>query len=140
MFNITMGSKPINIKLYNKIKVLADKKFIAPTSIYKSSWIVKEYKKAGGKYTNKNDTSKGLKRWYMEKWIDLNRPIYKNKKIIGYEKCGRNFNTKVYPLCRPSIRITKDTPKTYQELSPSIINKTKRKKAIVTYHKNVLFK
>src|SRR6476620_10258759 len=138
-------SKPIDTKLYNKIKSLADKKFIAPTSIYKSSWIVKEYKKEGGKYTNfvnkVNGKSKlsGLKRWYLEKWIDLNRPIKKNGKIIGYHECGRNFNSKIYPLCRPSIRINKNTPKTYQELSAGVINAAKKKKAIYTYHKNVLF-
>lgn len=138
-----MVDKPLDIKLYNKIKLLADKKFIAKTSIYKSSWIVKEYKKAGGKYSNfgkGNGKLTGLKRWYMEKWVDLNRPIYKGKKVIGYKPCGRNFNSKVYPLCRPSIRINNNTPKTYQELSTSIINAAKRKKAVYTYKKNVLFK
>lgn len=132
---------PIDTKLYKKIKLLADKKFIAPTSIYKSSWIVREYKKAGGKYTKPESKEiSGLKRWYMEKWVDLNRPIKKNGKIIGYQECGRNFDSKVYPLCRPSIRINSKTPKTYQELSATIINAAKRKKAIVTYKKNVLFK
>jgi hypothetical protein len=137
-----LTSKPIDIQLYNKIKLLADKKFIAPTSIYKSSWIVREYKKAGGKYTEnfKNKGLSGLKRWYLEKWVDLNRPIVKQGKIVGYKPCGRNVNTKVYPLCRPSIRINSKTPKTYQELSKSIINAAKKKKAIVTYKKNVLFK
>lgn len=140
---------PIDVKLYNKIKLLADKKFIVPTSIYKSSWIVREYKKAGGRYAESSQTGNkskgidnigGLKRWYLEKWVDLNRPIYKNGKIIGYQPCGRNVNTKVYPLCRPSIRINSKTPKTYQELSKSIINAAKKKKAIYTYKKNILFK
>ena len=135
-----MGSKPIDIKLYNKIKLLADKKFIAKTSIYKSSWLVREYKKAGGKYTSNSSADIGLKRWYLEKWVDLNRPIYKNKIIVGYKPCGRNVNTKIYPLCRPSVRINKNTPKTYQELSVGIINAAKIKKTIYTHHKNILFK
>jgi hypothetical protein len=139
-----MVAKPIDTKLYNSIKLLADKKFIAPTSIYKSSWIVREYKKAGGKYVNKGRKGTkdkvGLNRWFNEKWVDLNRPIKKNGKVIGYEPCGRTINSKVYPLCRPSIRVTKDTPKTYQELSNKIINAAKKKKAVYTYHKNILFK
>lgn len=137
-----MSYKPTDIKLYNKIKSLADKKFIAPTSVYKSSWIVKEYKKAGGKYKDtKNTKVSGLKRWYSEKWVDLNRPIYKNNKLVGYKTCGRNdINIKGYPLCRPSIRINKDTPKTHKELSKNVINKAKKEKAKYTYRKNVIFK
>ena len=37
--------EPINKSLYDKVKKLADKKFNSKTGIYKSSWIVKEYKK-----------------------------------------------------------------------------------------------
>ena len=56
-------SKPIDTKLYKRVKDMADKKFKSPTGVYKSSWIVKKYKDLGGKY------SSGLKRWYKEKWI-----------------------------------------------------------------------
>ena len=47
---------PTNTKLYNQKKALARKKFKKWPSAYASAWLVKEYKKAGGKYsgTTKN--------------------------------------------------------------------------------------
>ena len=84
-------------ELYNKVKRMADKKFESKTGIYKSSWIVKEYKRLGGKYKGKKPSVKspGLKRWYKEKWVDLNRPIKNSKgKVIGYKSCGRKSTSK----------------------------------------------
>ena len=62
--------------LYNRIKKKADLKFKENTSAYKSAWIIKEYKKSGGRF--KNGGSKKLKRWFDEKWVNLNNPIKKN--------------------------------------------------------------
>jgi hypothetical protein len=47
---------PTNKKLYNSKVALAKKKFDVWPSAYASAWVVKEYKKAGGKYsgTTKN--------------------------------------------------------------------------------------
>jgi Family of unknown function (DUF5872) len=123
---------PSDQKLYDAVKAEADRKFLSKTSIYKSSWIVREYKKRGGKYKNNNrDKNKGLLRWYREEWVDLNRPI-KNSRgtIIGYKECGRpSATTKgTYPLCRPVHRITAQTPTTIRELSPQDIEKAKNKK------------
>ena len=50
---------------------------------------------------------KGLKRWFAEKWTDQK----------GNE-CGSG-KLKNVPKCRPSKRITSDTPKTWKELSPA---------------------
>jgi hypothetical protein len=50
---------------------------------------------------------KGLKRWFAEKWTDQK----------GNE-CGSG-KLKTVPKCRPSRRVTKDTPKTWSELTPS---------------------
>ncbi len=50
---------------------------------------------------------KGLKRWFAEKWTDQK----------GNE-CGSG-KLKTVPKCRPSKRITNDTPKTWKELTPS---------------------
>ena len=86
------GNSPVatNKALYNYVKQLANKKFKSKSGIYRSSWIVKEYKRRGGKYSGKKTSSSGLKRWYREKWVDLNRPIRNSKgKIIGYKSCGR---------------------------------------------------
>jgi hypothetical protein len=124
---IKLKNLPLNKTLYDKVKKKADIKFLAKTSIYKSSWIVKEYKKLGGKYSGEKSKKHGLLRWYKEEWIDLNRPIKKNGKTIGYKKCGR-YSTKnnLYPLCRPLKRISKDTPKTLNELSKNTISKAKK--------------
>jgi hypothetical protein len=137
-----MSPIPTDIKLYNHVKNLASKKFISPSGIYRSSWIVREYKKMGGKYSGKNSKSSGLSRWFNEKWIDLNRPKYNSSGlIIGYHKCGRK-SAKIkqdYPLCRPTVRVNSKTPKIYSQLSSNIINKAKKLKKIYTYKKNINF-
>lgn len=117
-------NEPLNKTLYNRIKLEANKKFKAPSSIYRSSWIVKEYIRRGGKYSGKKDMYSGLSRWYKEDWVDLNRPTVSGE----YESCGRVQASGKYPLCRPTKRITKDTPKTYKEISQKNINKAKREK------------
>ena len=103
-------SQPSDSKLYAQVKAEADAKFLAPTSIYKSAWIVREYKKRGGVYdSSKKDAKQGLLRWFKEKWVDTNR---------GNAPCGRKkASTKgTYPLCRPTVRVTKDTPTLKQEI------------------------
>jgi hypothetical protein len=132
---------PEDQQLYNKVKRMADKIFESKSGIYRSSWIVKEYKKRGGKYIGNKPKISGLKRWYKEKWVDLNRPIKKNNKIIGYESCGRQSIKKgdTYPLCRPTYRINSKTPKTYKELSKKSIQKAKKEKSRVKGIKNIQF-
>lgn len=129
-------------KLYDKVKRRADRKFEAKTSVYKSSWIVKEYKRLGGRYRGKRSKSSGLKRWYREKWIDLNRPIKNSEgKIVGYKSCGRisSKSYEKYPLCRPSKRVNKMTPRTYKSISKKSIKKAKKQKSIVKSSGHVQF-
>jgi len=134
--------EPSDQKLYNYVKSLANKKFTSHSGIYRSSWIVKEYKKRGGEYDGPKDKNSGLTRWFKENWVDLNRPKRNSKgEIIGYHKCGRE-SSKVngkYPLCRPSERVNSKTPKTYKELSSSSIEKAKKLKAVYTSNKNISF-
>lgn len=129
-----MTATPSNKKLYQHVVKLANKKFDTPSGIYRSSWIVKTYKKLGGTYKGSKPKKSGLTRWYKEKWVDLNRPIKNSKgRIIGYKSCGRhsikNSKDKHYPLCRPSKRITKQTPRTYKEISKKSIKKAKKQKS-----------
>ena len=134
--------EPIDKKLYEKVKGMADKKFKSKTGIYKSSWIVKTYKSLGGLYKGVKPRSSGLKRWYKEKWVDLNRPIKKNNKIMDYEPCGRSsVNNKMekYPLCRPTYKVTKQTPKIYKEISSKDIKKAKVDKAKIKNKGNIKF-
>jgi hypothetical protein len=139
-----MAERAMDKKLYSSVKKLADKKFSSKTGVYKSSWIVREYKRKGGRFRgSKPSGSTGLQRWYREKWVDLNRPIRsKSGKTIGYKSCGRSRvkNSKEkYPLCRPSRKITSKTPKTYRELSSRRIESAKRKKSKVKGRKNIKF-
>lgn len=56
-----------------------------------------------------------LDRWFKEKWVDISR-----KKDGKHPPCGRSDADKgKYPKCRPSKRVTKETPKTSGELSSS---------------------
>jgi hypothetical protein len=136
-----MSIRPADPTLYKQVKRAADKNFASKTGIYKSSWIVMEYKRRGGKYIGAKPKSTGLKRWYREDWIDLNRPIRKGKKIVGYQPCGRSSPKRgdTYPLCRPSRRVSKSTPKTYKELSKGSIRKAKREKSKVRSKGNIRF-
>ena len=140
-------SDPADKKLYSYVKSLANKKFTSPSGIYRSSWIVREYKNRGGLYNGSSSGSKhkrkssGLKRWYKEEWIDLNRPKRNSVgKVIGYQKCGRKSQVSgTYPLCRPSKRISKKTPRTYKEIPKESIKNAKSLKKIYTYKKNISF-
>ena len=110
---------PINKTLYKKVKREANQKFLAPTSAYKSGWIVREYKRLGGRYEGQR--SQGLlKRWFDEKWVNVSQP----------RACGRSHATTKgrYPVCRPSIRVTSGTPKTVSELTKSQIRSAIRRK------------
>lgn len=103
---------PSNPRLYSKVKSEAKEKFERYPSIYASSWIVREYKKRGGKYrgSKKSASKTGLSRWYDEQWIQVIPFLEKNQKIT----CGsRNKDGKA---CRPLIRKGSGTPITIKEL------------------------
>lgn len=58
----------------------------------------------------KTEEGAKLKRWFKEKWVDVKTG----------KPCGRQQGEKRdYPYCRPSKRVSKDTPKTSSELSAS---------------------
>ena len=54
-----------------------------------------------------------LRRWFKEKWVDV------SKKVNGkHPPCGRkDADGKSYPKCRPSKKVSKDTPKTASSYS-----------------------
>ena len=119
-FYQVMPPQPVHPELYASVKAAADAKFLAPTSIYKSAWIVAEYKRRGGTYRKDDDgSSKGLTRWFREAWVDLERPIKDARgRVVGHAPCGRAKATVegTYPLCRPSKRVSKATPLTVAEI------------------------
>jgi len=54
-----------------------------------------------------------LRRWFKEKWVDVSR------KVDGkHPPCGRkDADGEAYPKCRPSKKVSKDTPKTASSYS-----------------------
>lgn len=62
----------------------------------------------------------GLDRWFAEKWVDV-----KTGKPCGRQE-GESRDG--YPACRPSKRVSEDTPKTASELSAAEKEKFKRTK------------
>ena len=69
-----------------------------------------------------------LKRWFKEKWVDVKTG----------KKCGRGTNEKgrPYPACRPSKRVSSETPKTTGEMTKAEKTRFKREK---TSSKNITY-
>lgn len=125
MDKVKVPSNVINKQLYRKVKLEADKVYKRPTSAYKSMWISKEYQKRGGKYTGEKKSLTG--RWRQEKWIQV-IPYVKNNKIIV---CGAD--NKKNKVCRPLVRVDKNTPITMKE----ILDKWGKKKVLELANKKV---
>lgn len=99
------GGIPSNTKLYETIKKEVFEKY-PKHSAYRSMLLVKEYKKAGGTYTNDKSKKMNTKKWLGQNWTSLN-DYHHNNKIV---KCGSSnteekFNE--YPVCRPLSIIKK---------------------------------
>ena len=62
----------------------------------------------------------GLTRWFKEEWVDIKTG----------KQCGRSKGEKrrSYPACRPSRRVSADTPKTSKELTAEERKRLKRTK------------
>jgi hypothetical protein len=105
-------SVPLDKKLWESVRKLADKTYAKP-SAYKSGFIVKKYKELGGKFTSKKP-NEGLTRWFAEKWVNQH-----NK--VGYQHAN--------DIYRPSVKVTNKTPKTWKELTPDEIKRAKKEKA-----------
>lgn len=110
-----MSPRPLDEKLYARAKKMANKIYDRP-SAYKSGYIVKTYKKMGGTYADNNRGGKSkkssLSRWFREKWTDVNP----------------NKTNNSYPVYRPTVRISENTPLTADEINEKdLIEKAKVK-------------
>ena len=64
-------------------------------------------------------SSGGLTRWFKEKWVDVKTG----------KPCGRSKGeSRAYPACRPSKRVSSKTPKTVGEMSAAEKARFKREK------------
>jgi len=115
--DITEGdNQPTNSKLWSRAKSLAKSKFKVYPSAYANGWAAKWYKSKGGGWKKKvksesTETNEildeDLRKWFKEKWVDV------SKKVNGkHPPCGRkDAEGKAYPKCRPSNKVSKDTPR-----------------------------
>jgi len=103
---------------YRKVKASYD---VFPSA--RASQAIAKCRKASG---NVKKTEKGtaLKRWQSEKWVDT-----KSGKPCGAG--GKN------EYCRPTKRVSSQTPKTKSELSPSKLAAKKAEKSRVGMGKRV---
>ena len=85
---IKKKNEPLDKILYNKIKKEAKKRFKVWPSAYASGWVVKEYKRRGGRYSGKKSIRRGgIDRWFQEKWVRIG----KGGKLVP---CGRSRSTR----------------------------------------------
>ena len=106
-------NEPLDKELYEKIKKEVWSEYKVP-SANRSAQLVKRYKEAGGTYSGKKDKDDGIARWTRERWES-------DKGTQGY-----THKNSVY---RPTVRVTKDTPATFAELTPEELKRAKAMKA-----------
>lgn len=114
--NFGTPTNVVNKKLYEKVKEQIKSSIKGRRwGAYDSGRLVQMYKQLGGKYSGtKKETP--LQRWYKEKWVNA----CKWPQVVP---CGRSDMSNKMAYCRPSVKVTKDTPKTVQSLAQSQINK-----------------
>ena len=115
---------PTDKLLYEICKIIIYSIY-AKNSAYRSGALQKLYKSYGGKYKNElpsNIDKTPLKRWFLEDWKDIQK---------------NNKNNKLYPLYRPTIKITAKTPKIVNEITPEKIQKQSKLKQIYRGKKNL---
>jgi hypothetical protein len=105
--------------LYEKVKKMADEIYKKP-SAYKSGYIVQEYIRRGGTYTD-DKQPKELKQWFQAKWMDINP----NKTEISY------------PVYRPTVKVSKKTPLTVKEIDPKQLKEQIKLKQKIKGTKNL---
>lgn len=118
--NVGPPSNVLDPELYLAVKEEAKQKFDVYPSIYANAWLVRTYKKRGGRYADspaETSGTGGLTKWFSEEWVDLSRPLYDEYgNLTGFEPCGRaeaspQSETGDYPKCRPLADAMKMTPK-----------------------------
>lgn len=114
--NFGTPTNVVNKTLYKKVKEQIKSGIKGRRwGAYDSGRLVQMYKQLGGKYSGtKKETP--LERWYKEKWVNA----CKWPQVVS---CGRSDMTNKMAYCRPSVKVTKNTPQTVQSLTQAQINK-----------------
>ena len=80
-----------------------------------------------GNILKKKPIREDLRDWLKEKWVDIS----KKDKSGKHPPCGRSKSKKKgYPKCRPSVRVSSETPKTTGEMT-----REEKKKAVIRKRK-----
>lgn len=113
-------TEPRDPDLYRQVKKKIYEK-IPQHSAYRSGILVQQYKRAYKKkygpmscpYRGKRSSSTGLQRWFREKWRN-------SRGEVGYK-----YKSDIY---RPTRRVNRHTPKTFQELTAKQIRRARKEK------------
>jgi hypothetical protein len=128
-----MTNVPRDPVLYAKVVETIKARVQRWPSAYASGMVVREYKRMMllegrepyyGKKTNAEEMNP-LTRWFKEKWID----------IATGKPCGRKKEEKHYPTCRPTVKISNQTPLLASQLSESNKKKLTNDKQIAKKNK-----
>ena len=107
------GNKYSVLELYEKGKKEIYAKY-PQHSAYRCGLSVQEYKRRGGTYKGSEIKTNGLNRWFAERWTN-------QRGEVGYKCKSDDY--------RPNVRITKNTPTIFKELSKDEIKKARSEKA-----------
>jgi hypothetical protein len=121
MVRIKEMSSPSDPALYKRVKARVYKS-IPKHSAYRSGIVVQQYKRAYKKkhgssrspYRGSRSRSRGLSRWFREKWRN-------QRGEVGYK-----YKSDVY---RPTRRVSRKTPRTFKELGSKRISRARREKS-----------
>lgn len=145
-----VADKDLYLEVKERVRNLVD---VWP-SAYASLQLAQEYQRAGGRYytpdgrvvdynprnprnsasktrkarTTPKRQSNGIVRWLEENWVN----VCETPNADGvYPPCGRPasaLDPESYPYCRPSVRVSSQTPKTVGEMTPKEISRMCRMK------------
>jgi hypothetical protein len=121
---------PTDQSLYEEAKDFIYSKY-DKNSAFRSGAVVKEYKQQFAKkygketkpYSDDNEP-KRLKRWFEEKWIDVNP-------LLGFKHAD------AYPLFRPTKYVNQDTPTLFQEIPKSRLKEQYKLKQKIKGERNL---
>ena len=106
----------IDKDIHQKAKQIADEIY-KKNSAFKSGFIVNKYKQLKGEFKGNKNNNNGLSRWFKEEWEDIGK--------------------KEYPVYRPTKRINKKTPLTFDEIDKQNLKKQIALKQIIKGNKNL---
>tara|TARA_Y100001973_G_C5166266_1_gene316329 strand:+ start:334 stop:741 length:408 start_codon:yes stop_codon:yes gene_type:complete len=122
-----MSDKFLDKKKYNKAKKIADDTH-KKNSAYKSLFLLKTYKDLGGKINQKSEKKSGTTVWLKEKWKNLSGVVAGKTKLKDAPACGnRDKNQgKNKTICRPTVKVNKETVKLAQNYSKEQLKKAQK--------------